>query len=145
MTERLDVRESTLERWLSRALVFDLEKVIWLGIIALTLVTRLWDLGDRAMSHDESLHTYYSWKLFDGQGYQHDPMMHGPLLYHATALSYWLFGVSDLTARLFPVLAGVLLVLSPLLLRKWLGSAGALATGAMLLISPTVMYYSRYI
>ena len=31
------------------------------------------------MSHDESLHTVYSWQLFDGRGYQHQPMMHGPL------------------------------------------------------------------
>ena len=43
------------------------------------------------------------------------------------------------------VVAGTLLVLSPLLVRKWLGRVGALASGAMLLVSPTVMYYSRYI
>jgi uncharacterized protein (TIGR03663 family) len=145
MTVPPDVQESTLDRWLSRTLALDWEKVAWLSIVVLTLVTRLWHLGDRAMSHDESLHTYYSWKLFDGQGYQHDPMMHGPLLYHATALFYWLFGASDFTARLLGVVTGLLLVLSPLLLRKWLGRGGAVAAGLMLLVSPTVMYYSRYI
>lgn len=123
----------------------DWESASWLAILAATLITRLWDLGARAMSHDESLHTYYSWKLFVGEGYAHDPMMHGPLLYHATALNYWLFGASDFTARLHAVSAGLILVLSPLLLRKWLGRVGALATGLMLLLSPSVMMYSRYI
>jgi len=126
-------------------LQLDWERAAWLVVLVLAVVTRLWDLGGRAMSHDESLHTYYAWKLFIGDGYAHDPMMHGPLLYHATALNYWLFGASDFTARLHAVSAGVLLVLSPLLLRKWLGRTGALATSVMLLLSPSIMMYSRYI
>ncbi len=144
----LDSQETSspgLDRALSRSISVNWEMVAWLAIIVLTLVTRLWGLGDRAMSHDESLHTYYSWKLFIGQGYQHDPMMHGPLLYHATALFYLLFGASDYTARLLAVVTGLGLVLSPLAVRKWLGPVGALSTALMLLLSPTVMYYSRYI
>ena len=121
-----------------------LERLTWLGLLAVTLVTRLYELGHRVMSHDESLHVYYSWKLFAKGEYLHDPMMHGPVLYHATALMYWLFGDSDFSARLFSALMGILLVLSPLLLRKWLGPIGALATGLMLFLSPTIMYYSRY-
>lgn len=121
-----------------------LERLTWLGLLAVTAVTRLYELGHRVMSHDESLHVYYSWKLFAKGEYVHDPMMHGPVLYHATALMYWLFGDSDFSARLFSALMGILLVLSPLLLRKWLGPVGALATGLMLFLSPTVMYYSRY-
>ena len=41
-----------------------LERLTWLGLLAVTLVTRLYELGHRVMSHDESLHVYYSWKLF---------------------------------------------------------------------------------
>lgn len=145
MTETAMPEPASLDRPLGRTVTLDWEKVAWAVIVVLTLVTRLYDLGERAMSHDESLHTYYAWKLYFGQGYQHDPMMHGPLLFHATALSYLLFGVSDFTARLFAVVTGLGLVLSPLLVRKWLGPVGAVATGAMLLVSPTVMYYSRYI
>jgi uncharacterized protein (TIGR03663 family) len=72
-------------------------------------------------------------------------MMHGPFLYHLGALMYFLFGVSDFTARLITVFLGVGLVLTPLLLRRYLGPVGALLTGLMLVISPTVMYYTRYI
>ena len=130
---------------LVQALKLNWETIAWAVIVALTVATRLYALGERVMSHDESLHTYYAWKLYFGQGYQHDPMMHGPLLYHATALIYALVGPSDFTARLFSALLGLGLVVSPLLLRKWLGGVGAVAVGVMLLISPTVMYYSRYI
>ena len=145
MTTENNNEGNRLDRVLGRSITVNWELVAWIVIIVLAVITRLWALGDRAMSHDESLHTFYSWKLFAGQGYQHDPMMHGPLLFHGTALSYFLFGVSDFTARLLAVVAGVLLVASPILLRKWLSPSGAIATGLMLLISPTVMYYSRYI
>ncbi len=121
------------------------ERAAWLTLLAATLATRLYELGHRVMSHDESLHVYYAWKLFAKGEYIHDPMMHGPVLYHFTALMYFLFGDNDFSARLFSAVLGTLLVLSPLLLRKWLGPVGALATGAMLFLSPTVMYYSRYI
>lgn len=121
-----------------------LERLTWLGLLAVTVVTRLYELGHRVMSHDESLHVYYSWKLFAKGEYLHDPMMHGPVLYHFTALMYWLFGDTDFSARLFSAIMGILLVLSPLLLRKWLGPIGSLATGLMLFLSPTIMYYSRY-
>jgi len=97
------------------------------------------------MSHDEALHAYYSWWLYTGQGYMHNPMMHGPFLFHATALVYALFGVSDATARLVPVLFGVVLVGLPYMLRRWLGRVGALLSGFMLLISPVLLFYSRYI
>jgi predicted membrane-bound mannosyltransferase len=87
-----------LERW---------EKIIFIVLCLLALFTRLYMLGDRVMSHDESLHTKYSWNLYAGQGYQHNPMMHGPLLFHVTALAYFLFGVNDFVSRLLPALAGM--------------------------------------
>ena len=145
MTQLTGAQAAPQPRSLGDRITLDWERIAWLLILALALLTRLWDLGDRAMSHDESLHTFYSWKLFIGEGYVHDPMMHGPLLYHFNALAYFLFGVSDFTARLHGVVAGVLLIASPLLVRKWIGRVGAATTGTLLLISPTVMMYSRYI
>ena len=57
----------------------------------------------------------------DGQGYVHDPMMHGPLLFELNALIYLLFGASDFTARLVPALLGVGVIGLPFLLRHELG------------------------
>jgi len=121
------------------------EKALYLLIFLLAVVSRFWDVGARAMSHDESLHALYSYYLYDGAGYTHNPMMHGPFLFHSNALIYFLFGDSDFTARIVPALFGVFMVLSPLLLRRWLGRSGALIAAALLLISPSFLYYSRYI
>ncbi len=121
------------------------EKGLYLVILVLAIFSRFYILGDRVMSHDESLHTKYSWYLYAGQGYQHNPMMHGPFLFHATALNYFLFGVNDFAARIFPALVGVLLVLSPVLFRRWLGKIGTAVAATLLLLSPSISYYSRYV
>ncbi len=114
-------------------------------IFVLAVLTRFIGIGLRAMSHDESLHALYSYYLYNGSGYIHNPMMHGPFLFHANALVYFLFGDSDFTARIVPALFGVFLVMSPLLLRRWLGRTGAVVTSVLFLLSPSITYYSRYI
>lgn len=122
------------------------EKAAYAALLVALVLTRFWDLGARVMSHDESLHTQYSWYFFTGAGFQHSPLMHGPSLFLATAFNYFLFGDSDYTSRIFPAVMGIVLALViPYLLRPWLGKVGALATGFMFLISPAVMYHSRYI
>ncbi len=138
-------RTSVLDLPLLSMLRLNWELVLYITFTVLAIATRFWDLGSRAMSHDESLHTQYSWQLYVGKGYQHNPMMHGPFKFHLTALIYFLFGDSDYTSRIGPALFGVILVILPYFLRKWLGRWGALVTSFLLLISPTILYYSRYI
>jgi len=121
------------------------EKAFYLVIFLIAVVTRFWDLGARALSHDESLHALYSYYLYNGTGYQHNPMMHGPFLFHSNALIYFLFGVTDYTARIVPAIFGVFLVFTPLLFKPWLGRVGAALTSVLLLISPALLYHSRYI
>jgi len=121
------------------------EKAFYLLLIVLALTTRFWDLGARAISHDESWHANWSWKLYAGQGYRHDPASHGPFLFEANALIHLLFGVNDYTARVVPALFGVILVALPYLFRKWLGRTGALIASVLFLISPSLLFYSRYI
>jgi uncharacterized protein (TIGR03663 family) len=139
------VKQTLLDRPLTGCIRLDREKALYIAIIVVALATRLWGLGDRVQSHDESLHTKFSWDLYTGRGFQHTPLMHGPFLFHTTALSYFLFGDNDFTARLPVALMGVLVVAFPWLLRRWLGRAGALLASFFLLISPSIAYYSRYI
>ncbi len=122
-----------------------LERAAWLALLALAALWRFADLGTRAMSHDESLHAYYSWRYAELGEYAHDPLLHGPFLFHVQALVFLLFGDGDSTARLLPAAAGVLLVGAPWLFRRELGRRGALAAGALLLASPAVAFYSRYL
>lgn len=133
------------DTWLTRAYAINWEVAVYTLILIAAIVTRFWDLGARVMSHDESLHTYYSWKLYDAGDFQHTPLMHGPVLFHAVAFFYFLFGDSDFTARIYPAVLGILIVMFPYLFRRWLGKTGAVLASVGLLLSPMITYYSRYI
>ncbi len=139
------MEHTLLDKPLKSVVKLDWEKALYILIIILALATRLWGLGDRVQSHDESLHTKFSWDLYTGRGFSHTPLMHGPFLFHITALSYFLFDDNDFSARLPVALMGVLVVAFPWLLRRWLGRAGALVASFFLLVSPSIAYYSRYI
>lgn len=137
--------DSFLSRPLRSTFTLDWEKGLYLLILILALITRLYGLDDRVVSHDESLHTQFSYQYFRGEGYTHNPMMHGPMVFHSAATFYWLFGVSDGSARIPVALIGVILVMLPIFLRPWIGKVGALFASFLLLISPFMTYYSRYI
>jgi uncharacterized protein (TIGR03663 family) len=124
-----------------------LETVLYLAIMLAAIVSRFWDLGAGALHHDESMHAYYSWRFETGHGYIHNPLLHGPLLFFLTALSFFFAGESDTTARIMPALFGTALVGLPWLLRspRLLGRWGALSASALLLISPSILYYSRHL
>ena len=124
---------------------FGIEHIAWSLLIILALGLRVWKLDVRSMSHDESLHAYFSWLLFTRGTYTHDPMMHGPFLFYLNAFIYSLFGVSDATARFGPALAGTGLVAFVFVLRKELGRLGALCAAIFVTISPSLLFYSRYI
>ena len=115
-----------------------------LALVVLALGTRLWDLGGRALHYDEILHAWYSWLYAKNLDYVHNPLTHGPLLYHVGAATYLIIGSSEFAARLAPALFGAVLVAMPWLFRKELGRYGALAASLFLLVSPTVLYFSRF-
>ncbi len=120
------------------------EVAAYAALVLAALVARLWDLGSRAMHHDESLHALYSYNLAGGEGFRHDPMMHGPFQMEATAGLFFLLGDSDFTARLLYALAGTVLVALPFFLRHRLGRTGALFAATMLAASPAMFYFSRF-
>ncbi|MFB0546710.1 MAG: TIGR03663 family protein, partial [Anaerolineae bacterium] len=141
--QKFDDKKSFLDTPALSLFKLNWEIALYSLLALVAFLTRFWELGIRAMSHDESLHALYSWKLYAGQGYQHSPMMHGPFLFHFNALLYFLFGDDDFTARISTALFGVILVCTPYFLRKWLGRTGALVTSALITISPSLLYYSR--
>jgi predicted membrane-bound mannosyltransferase len=122
-----------------------LEQCAYLALFALALLMHLYLLGDGALHHDETHHANYSWRLFMGLGYMHDPLLHGPFLYHINALFFFLFGDNNTTARLGPALFGSALVVMPYLIRRELGRSAALLAAVYLLISPAYLYWGRHI
>ena len=128
----------------ARASVRWWEAAGYVALVVVGLGMRLWDLGARAMHHDESLHALYSWKLSNGEGFAHNPMMHGPLQFEANAALFFVLGDSDITARVLYAFMGTVLILMPLLFRSRLGRLGALFAAVLLTVSPAMLYYSRF-
>ena len=116
----------------------------YVGLLLAAGVMRLWDLGSRAMHHDESLHAFYSWNLYNGSGYEHLPMMHGPFQFEATAAMFFVVGDGDISARLLYALLGTALIGLPFFFRRRLGRLGALLVATLLAFSPAMLYFSRF-
>ena len=139
---------STSPGWLSRSLDrswrLDASLAALAVIITLGAITRFASLGTRVMSHDETTHVYFSWLYEQGRGYSHDPLSHGPLQFHLLALSYFLFGDNDASARVPAAVAGVLALIAAWSFRRWVGGRGAVLTAALLFASPFMLYYARY-
>ena len=121
------------------------ENKAWGFLLVFSFLARLIDLGTRALSHDESLHALYSYYWSQGLNYQHDPMMHGPLLFHLNGFLFSLVPATDFTARLIPALAGTACVAMLLLFRRWLGNWGAFWAALLVSMDPGHLYYSRYL
>ncbi len=142
---------STSPAWLDRpvfkdpAKIFTLENLLVAIILILAILSRFPMHGERVMSHDEVNHVVPSYDLYQGRGYRHDPVTHGPFQFHIVALSYFLFGDNDFTSRVpaatFSVAAIAFIILG---YRRYLGRSGALIAGALYLISPYIMFYGRY-
>ena len=85
-------RASWLDKPIFSHLVLNWETILFAVILVLAVASRFYLLENRVMSHDENSHVYYSWKLFRGQGFAHDPLMHGP--FNFTSLRCLIFSLA---------------------------------------------------
>ncbi len=120
---------------------FTLEILLYVVVLTLTLVLRLWHLGAYPLSNAEAEQSLTAWALYHGHWPEVDH--YSPLLLSLNALTFLLFGASDASARLASVLLGSGLVLLPLTLRRQLGPWACLLTAALLAISPSAIFLSR--
>ncbi|MEN6408146.1 MAG: flippase activity-associated protein Agl23, partial [Anaerolineaceae bacterium] len=121
------------------------ETLLVVLILLAAVFTRFYLLGDRVMSHDEVNHVVPSFDLYEGRGYVHDPVTHGPLQFHLVALSYFLLGDSDFSSRVPAALFSIATVLFVWWgFRRYLGRWGALISSFLFLISPYMLFYGRY-
>ena len=121
---------------------FTIQILLIVLILGLTIFTRFYDLGARTMSHDEINHVVPAYTF---SSYVYDPVTHGPFQFHALAFSYFMFGDSDFSARIPAALFGIGTVIFAIFAwRRYLGRVGALIAGALFMISPYILFYSRY-
>ena len=122
-----------------------IEKLVIVLILILAVFSRFYQVDKRVMSHDEVNHVVPAYDLYQGRGYAHDPITHGPFQFHLLAASYFMMGDNDFSARVPAALFSVAAVAFVLLaFPKYLGRKGALLAGLFFLISPYLLYYGRY-
>ncbi len=118
----------------------------FLVVVGIAVVSRLLDLGSRALHHDESIHAATALQRLVDFPYVYDPLYHGPLLYFAVALVFVLTDIGDGAARLLPAISGIALVCAVgYLLRDGLGRYGTLLAMLGLTLSSAFLYYSRFL
>jgi uncharacterized protein (TIGR03663 family) len=138
------------------------EQWAWAAVLFLAFVLRFWDLGAKALHHDESMHAFYSLMFArDPSSYAYNPLLHGPFQFHAEGFMFMLLlgaqalfhiggpgnqpWINDATARIVPALFGWGIVALPLGLRRELTRLGAVIAGLLLAVSPTFVYFSRFL
>ena len=117
----------------------------WWLLLVLSIWLHFAGLGERSFHHDESIHAKLSYDMAQGGGYHYNPTYHGPLLYMLTALDFRILPDNDFTARLPIALCGISLVLLAFFLRRPLGVRAAWWTGLLFTISPTMLFFGRFL
>ena len=120
-------------------------------IVSTAIILRLPDLALRPMHGDEAVNAVKFAELLETGRFEYNPQeYHGPALYYLTLPSAWLNGSKNLQSldeiilRLVNAVAGIILVLLPLLL---IGNWSVLSITFIILlasISPAFVFYSRY-
>jgi predicted membrane-bound mannosyltransferase/sugar lactone lactonase YvrE len=125
---------------------FTTEHLIVVFILLMAVISRFYNLGQRDMSFDEINHVVPSSGFYEGEGYQYNPVTHGPLKFHLVAATYFLFGDNDTTSRI-PVAVFSVLTIAFIMMafKHYLGRIGALLAGLFYTISPYMLFYGRYL
>jgi hypothetical protein len=116
------------------------EAIVWLGLLVVTALLHLVQLGSQPLNVDEGRRALEAYTLARDGGVAYDG---APILTNAMSIVFMLFSDGDLQARLIPALAGVALVGAPILLRPVLSTWWAILAGVALALSATLLSASR--
>ena len=118
---------------------------------------RLIKLSLVPLHHDEGVNGNFLISLVRDGNYAYDPQnYHGPTLYYFSAAIPWIvrffggkaagdaYGLTTFNIRLVTVVFGIGTIWLALLLRKRIGTIGALSAAGLIAISPGAIYLSRY-
>lgn len=124
-----------------RSARFSVEAVLWIAIFFLALALRVVNLDVAPLAPAEAREALAAWGAIND--HRMPDADYSPLLFSANAALFALFGASDTVARLCPALFGVTLVITPLLIRQYLGRVATLLSGLFLALSPAALVSSR--
>jgi uncharacterized protein (TIGR03663 family) len=128
-----------------------------LAILIVGAVLRLYHLSLVPFHHDEGVNGNFLVSLVREGNYHYDPQnYHGPTLYYFSAIIPWIvrffggkfagdaYGLTTFNIRFVTAAFGIGTIWLALLLRKRLGTLGALSAAGLIAISPGAVYLSRY-
>jgi uncharacterized protein (TIGR03663 family) len=123
---------------------------LWIFVFVVAGAFRFIDLPAAPLHADEAVGARITGDRLEGGKYHFDPShYHGPSLSWLGAQAVRLAGQKSFaeldvfSLRSISAVCGLLVILLPLILRKWLGDAGALLAGALLATSPLLCQFSR--
>jgi len=138
VSARLRSRSSTVPlSWLT----VEVALYILIGMMAAGL--RFYALGAQPLRESEAAQALAAWRFY--QGNFEGTTGYSPLLFLGNVFCFALLGASEAMARLVPALSGTLLAVLPYFLRRHLGRSGALVASILLALSPSTLFFSRYL
>lgn len=137
-----DLSSARLDRPLQ---VVTAQHVGWVLVAAWAVFSRLLLLGARPLDGSEARHALLELNVFkSGLGaLAGDPAIHSAWVHLLEAGIFSVAGANDFSVRLGFAVGGLVLVGSAFAMRAHVGRAGALALATLLVISPSVTYFSR--
>ncbi len=127
------------------------------AILFLGAFLRFFKLSLVPLHHDEGVNGNFLVTLVREGKYFYDPQnYHGPTIYYFSAIIPWTvrffggrtasdnYGLTTFNIRLVTVVFGIATIALALMLRKRLGTIGALSAAGLIAISPGAVYLSRY-
>lgn len=156
-----DIRATQTDPTDAPAYSADISERAWrlssLGILIVGAFLRLYNLPLVPFHHDEGVNGNFLVSLVREGKYTYNPEnYHGPTLYYFSAIIPWIarffggkafgdtYGLTTFNVRLITAAFGIATIWLALLLRKRIGSIGALAAAGLIAISPGAIYLSRY-
>ncbi len=133
-------RNYSAERLEQPLCVVTAEHLGWLTVGVLALASRLVMLGARPLDSAEASHALGELALLRSGP---PAGAHLSWIHLLEAAVFASIGAGDFKARMIFALSGLLLIASGLGMRRQLGRAGAMAFAGLLVLSPSVAYFSR--
>lgn len=127
---------------------FNKWQIFALVIVIFGFVNRIYNISERPLHHDESIHSTLSLHWYnnpDTAYYKYDPTYHGTFLYMSLRTLYEVFGVGVTQARLFPMIFAIAVWFIPFLFQGIMSRTAIWLAIIGLSVSPLMTYYSRFI
>lgn len=123
--------------------VITFEFVAYFTLLLLSIVLRIAELDTVPLLPEEARQALASWQVVSPSVAMSQIVSESPLLLTVNNIMFSILGSSETSARLLTAVAGVLLTMSPLLFRPYLGRTRAFIITFMLSLSPVLLVVSR--